>query len=76
MVIKNDKGGLSKKEIDEERLKHAEEKIGNDLEPAMILERNYKKEINLLYNKINTLTALTIPNPNLHKYLLIKKLLN
>ena len=58
LVIKNDKGGLSKKEIEEERLKHAEEKIGNDLEPAMILERNYKKEINLLYNKINTLTDL------------------
>ena len=59
ITIKNDKGGLSKNEIEEAKIKlEEEETIGYDLEPAMILERNYKKEINLLYNKINTLTDL------------------
>ena len=58
ITIKNDKGGLSKNEIEEAKIKLEEETIGYDLEPAMILERNYKKEINLLYNKINTLTDL------------------
>ena len=55
IIIKNDKGGLSKNDIEEAKLKEEEESIGYDLEPAMILERNYKKEINILYNKINTL---------------------
>ena len=31
LIIKNDKGGLSRYEIEEARLKHAKEKIGNDL---------------------------------------------
>ena len=55
IVIKNDKGGLSKNEIEEAKMKQNEEN-SVDLEPAMILERNYKKEINKLYNEINTLT--------------------
>ena len=56
IIIKNDKGGLSKNEIEEAKMKEKEETKGYDLEPAMIIERNYKKEINLLYKKINTLT--------------------
>ena len=56
IIIKNDKGGLSRKEIEEAKNKHNEEKIGGDLEPAMIIEKNYKKEIYSLFNKINTLT--------------------
>ena len=56
IIIKNDKGGLSKNEIEEAKKKHENETIGGDLEPAMALERNYKKEIKELFNKINTLT--------------------
>ena len=70
IVIKNDKGGLSRSEIEQAKKRQNEENIGNDLEPAMIIERNYKKEINKLYNQINTLT-----NPQ-EQYLCIKQLQN
>ena len=56
IVIKNDKGGLSRSEIEQAKLKQNEENMGNDLDAGMILERNYKKDIVNLYNKINTLT--------------------
>ena len=68
IVIKNDKGGLSRNEIEEAKKLLNDEKIGGDLEPAMIIERNYKKEIFSLFNKINTLT-----NPN-EQYLSIQQL--
>ena len=45
IVIKNDKGGLSKNEIEEAK-KRQNDEYGSNLEPAMIIERNYKKEIN------------------------------
>ena len=70
IVIKNDKGGLSRNEIEQAKLKQNAENLGKDLEPAMILERNYKKEINNLYNQINSLT-----NPQ-EQYLTLKKLQN
>ena len=53
IVIKNDKGGLSRNEIENAKLKLENEEIANDLEPALALERNYKYEINDLKNKIN-----------------------
>ena len=58
IVIKNDKGGLSRNEIENaiKNQKKEEETIGKDLEPAMIIEKNYKNEINKLFNKVNTLT--------------------
>ena len=56
IVIKNDKGGLSRNEIENAIRKQEEETIGKDLEPAMILEKNYKNEIYTLFNKVNTLT--------------------
>jgi len=58
IVIKNDKGGLSRNEIENaiKKQKQEEETIGKDLEPAMIIEKNYKNEINKLFNKVNTLT--------------------
>ena len=56
IVIKNDKGGLSKNEIEEAKIMQSEENSIKDLEPAIILERNYKKEINSLYKEINSLT--------------------
>ena len=56
IVIKNDKGGLSKNEIEEAKIIQSEENSIKDLDPAIILERNYKKEINSLYKEINTLT--------------------
>ena len=59
IVIKNDKGGLSKNEIEEAKMKQNEEKSNKDLAPALILERNYKKEINNLYKEINTITNTT-----------------
>ena len=55
IVIKNDKGGLSRNEIEKAKLKQQNEIIGKDLEPAMVLEKNYKDEINKLFNKINSL---------------------
>ena len=70
IVIKNDKGGLSKNEIEKAQLIQNNETLGNDLEPAIILERNYKKEINKLYNQINTLT-----NPQ-EQFLCIRQLQN
>ena len=56
IVIKNDKGGLSRNEIEKVIIKQENETIGKDLEPAMILERNYKNEITKLFSKINSLT--------------------
>ena len=56
IVIKNDKGGLSRNEIEKAIIKQENEIIGKDLEPAMILERNYKNEITKLFSKINSLT--------------------
>ena len=70
IVIKNDKGGLSRNEIEQAKLKQSEENYGKDLEPGIILERNYKKEINNLYNQINVLT-----NPQ-EQYLTLRKLQN
>ena len=66
IVIKNDKGGLSKNEIEEAK-KRQNDEYGSNLEPAMIIERNYKKEINKLYNEINTLT-----DPKEQYYTIIK----
>jgi len=56
IVIKNDKGGLSKNEIEKAKENQENETFGKDLEPAMIIESNYKKEINELFNKVNSLT--------------------
>ena len=56
IVIKNDKGGLSRNEIENAKERQKNETLGIDLEPAMIIERNYKKEINELFNKVNSLT--------------------
>ena len=56
IVIKNDKGGLSRNEIENAIKKQEDETIGRDLEPALVLERNYKNEINKLFNKVNNLT--------------------
>ena len=56
IVIKNDKGGLSRNEIERAIKKQEKETIGKDLEPAMIIEKNYKNEINILFNKVNTVT--------------------
>ena len=53
IVIKNDKGGLSKNEILNAKIKQENEKIGENLGPAMTIERNYKKEINKYINLIN-----------------------
>ena len=55
IVIKNDKGGLSKNEIEKAKIKQENEVIGKDLDPAISIERNYKNEINQLFNKINEL---------------------
>jgi len=66
IVIKNDKGGLSKNEIEEAK-KRQNDEYGSNLEPAMIIERNYKKEINKLYNEINSLT-----DPKEQYYTIIK----
>ena len=56
IVIKNDKGGLSRNEIEKAIIKQEEETIRKYFEPAMALEKNYKNEINQLFNKVNTLT--------------------
>jgi molecular chaperone DnaK (HSP70) len=53
IVIKNDKGGLSKNEIEEAKQRQEKETCTGDLPPATILEKNYKKEINELIEKIN-----------------------
>jgi molecular chaperone DnaK (HSP70) len=68
IVIKNDKGGLSRNEIEQSKKNQEKETIGKDLEPAMSLERNYKNEINKLFNKVNTLT-----DPN-EQYLTLQQL--
>ena len=70
IIIKNDKGGLSKNEIEEAKIKQNEENSIKDLDPAMVLEKNYKKEINSLYKEINTLT-----NPQ-EQFYCIRKLQN
>ena len=54
IVIKNDKGGLSQNEIETAKEKQLIETIGENLEPAMIIERNYKDEIIKLIKKINS----------------------
>ena len=56
IVIKNDKGGLSKNEIEKAKINQENETFGKDLAPAISIERNYKTEINQLVNKINKLT--------------------
>ena len=56
IVIKNDKGGLSKNEIEKAKIEQENETFGNDLDPAISIERNYKNEINQLVNKINNIT--------------------
>ena len=56
IVIKNDKGGLSKNEIEEAKdnnMKESSLNKGGNLPPGIIVERNYKKEINELMKKIN-----------------------
>ena len=53
IVIKNDKGGLSKNEIEEAKERQERETCAGDMPPATILEKNYKKEINELITKIN-----------------------
>ena len=53
IVIKNDKGGLSKNEIMEAKKNQQTEPLNENLGPAMIIERNYKKEINELTKEIN-----------------------
>ena len=56
IVIVNDKGGLSKNEIEKAKIKQENETFGKDLAPAITIERNYKNEINQLLIKINELT--------------------
>lgn len=51
--IKNDKGGLSKNEIEEAKKKQENETSGQDVENEMKNERNYKNEIKELINTIN-----------------------
>ena len=53
IVIKNDKGGLSKNEIENAKIKQQNEIVGENLGPAMSIERNYKSDINKLINIIN-----------------------
>ena len=59
IVIKNDRGGLSKNEIEKAKMKQKIEEIGINLDAAMIVERNYKNEINDLIKMINNTN-----NPN------------
>ena len=56
IVIKNDKGGLSKNEIESAKINQENEIFCQNLENTMLMERNYKNEIKTLFNKINTLT--------------------
>ena len=56
IIIKNDKGGLSKNEIEIAKEKQKNETIGENLGPAILIERNYKGDINKLINKINNST--------------------
>ena len=56
IVIINDKGGLSKNEIEKAKINQENETFGKDLDPSMSIERNYKNEINKLFNTINELT--------------------
>ena len=53
IVIKNDKGGLSRNEIEEAKERQERETCLGNLPPAIMLEKNYKKEINELITKIN-----------------------
>ena len=57
IVIINDKGGLSKNEIEKAKIKQENETFGKDLDAAISIERNYKNEINQLFIKINELTG-------------------
>ena len=56
IVIKNDKGGLSKNEIEEAKKIQTSESNSGNLGPAMVFERNYKSEINELIKSINNST--------------------
>ena len=57
IVIKNDKGGLSKNEIEEAKKNQNLETSSNDnLGPAMVFDRNYKNEINEFVKSINNTT--------------------
>ena len=56
IVIKNDKGGLSKNEIEEAKRNQQCEELNENLGPAMVIERNYKNEINELIKAINNST--------------------
>jgi len=53
IMIKNDKGGLSRNEIEEAKQRQEKEASLGNLPPAIMLEKNYKKEINELIIKIN-----------------------
>ena len=55
IVIKNDKGGLSRKEIEKAKINQEGQIIGKNLGKDIITERNYKNEINKLIVKINSL---------------------
>ena len=53
LTIKNDKGGLSKNEIEKAKLKQKTETIEDNFGPGIVMERNYKNEIHELINQIN-----------------------
>ena len=53
IVIKNNKGGLSRDEIENAKLKLENEEYGKDLGSIIALERNTKYEMNELIKKIN-----------------------
>jgi len=53
IVIKNDKGGLSREQIENAKLKLENEEYGKDLGTIIVLERNTKYEMNELIKKIN-----------------------
>ena len=53
IVIKNDKGGLSRNEIENAKIKYENKELCHDLAPEITVERNYKNEMNELINKIN-----------------------
>ena len=53
IVIKNDKGGLSRNEIEEAKQRQEKETSQGNMPPAIILEKNYKKLMKELILKIN-----------------------
>jgi hypothetical protein len=56
IVIINDRGGLSQNEIEKAKQEQDSTDEIKDLGPAMIIEKNYKYEINNLFNKVNKST--------------------